>query len=58
MTTTTIPHDLADRLATQLCAMTSALQRGDGLSVANVYADDALLSVTLLPNNQYQTSRI
>jgi ketosteroid isomerase-like protein len=44
MTTATIPRDLADRLATQLRAMTSALQRGDGLSVALVYADDALLT--------------
>jgi|RhiMetdeSRZDD1v2_1073273.scaffolds.fasta_scaffold638265_2 uncharacterized protein (TIGR02246 family) len=40
----TISSDLADRLATQLATMASALQRGDGLSVAQVYADDALLT--------------
>ena len=41
---TTILNDLTDRLATQLRAMTDALQRGDGLGVAQVYADDALLT--------------
>ena len=44
MSTATMSNELADRLATQLSVMTSALQRGDGLSVAQVYADDALLT--------------
>ena len=44
MTTPMIPPELADMLSARLCAMTSALQRGDGLGVARVYADDALLT--------------
>jgi ketosteroid isomerase-like protein len=44
MSTATLPTDLSQALATRLHAMTSALQRGDGLGVARVYADDALLT--------------
>jgi ketosteroid isomerase-like protein len=44
MTTAMIPTDLSDVLTTHLQAMTSALQRGDGLGVARLYADDALLT--------------
>jgi ketosteroid isomerase-like protein len=44
MHTLSLPAELTDMLASRLCAMTSALQRGDGKSVAAVYADDALLT--------------
>jgi uncharacterized protein (TIGR02246 family) len=44
MSTAPIVTDLTDRLAAQLHVMTSALQRGDGLGVAQIYADDAILT--------------
>jgi uncharacterized protein (TIGR02246 family) len=44
MTTATIPTALTDILAMRLQAMTNALEQGDGLGVAHVYADDALLT--------------
>jgi len=44
MTTATIPTALTDILAMRIDAMTSALEQGDGLGVASIYADDALLT--------------
>jgi ketosteroid isomerase-like protein len=44
MTTVPTPTDVAQILLAHLHAMTTALQRGDGLSVARRYADDALLT--------------
>jgi ketosteroid isomerase-like protein len=44
MTAATIPIDLTGILAARLQLMTHALEQGDGLGVARVYADDALLT--------------
>jgi ketosteroid isomerase-like protein len=44
MTIATIPAALTDILATHIHTMTSALEQGDGLGVARIYADDALLT--------------
>src|SRR5262245_34322824 len=44
MTAATIPPALMDTLAAHLGAMTSALEQGNGLGVARIYADDALLT--------------
>ncbi|MFL5802792.1 MAG: YybH family protein [Roseiflexaceae bacterium] len=44
MTTATILTALTDILAMRIDAMTSALEQGDGLGVARIYADDALLT--------------
>jgi ketosteroid isomerase-like protein len=44
MTTLPLPTDVAHILIAHLHAMTTALQRGDGLSVARRYTDDALLT--------------
>ena len=44
MAIATIPPALKDILAAHLQAMTSALEQDDGLGVARIYADDALLT--------------
>jgi uncharacterized protein (TIGR02246 family) len=44
MTTATVPADLKHVLARHIATMTHALPQGDGLGVASVYADDALLT--------------